>query len=71
MLKERRDEAIAIFKLNIEMHPKSANAYDSLGEAYLKYNEDVSALEAFNKALELDPNNAIARSELTRLNGIK
>lgn len=30
---ERVADAIEIFKLNIEVYPKNANGYDSLGEA--------------------------------------
>jgi len=67
LLKERRDEAFAIFKLNIEMYPQSARAYDSLGEAYLKYGLKSLALDAFEKALQIDPHNAAAESEILRM----
>jgi len=30
------NDAIAMFKLNVEYYPKSDNAYDSLGDAYAK-----------------------------------
>ncbi len=30
------DEAIAIFKLNVEAYPNAANPYDSLAEAYMR-----------------------------------
>ena len=30
------EEAIAIFKLNVEFYPESANCYDSLGEAFMR-----------------------------------
>lgn len=71
LLKERRDEAIAVFKLNIEMFPKSPGALDSLGEAYLKYGHNALALENFKKALALDPTNAVAKYEINKLNGEK
>jgi predicted Zn-dependent protease len=32
--REKTDEAIAIFKSNVERYPESANVYDSLAEAY-------------------------------------
>ena len=33
---DKVDEAIEIFKLNCEFYPESADAYDLLGEAYMK-----------------------------------
>lgn len=71
LLKERRDEAIAVFKLNIKMFPESPGALDSLGEAYLKYGHNALALENFKKALALDPANAVAKYEINKLNGAK
>ena len=49
------DEAIQIFKLNVELFPEVANNYDSLGEAYLKKGDRKKALALYKKALELDP----------------
>ncbi len=33
---DQNDEAIAVFKLQVERYPESPNVYDSLGEAYEK-----------------------------------
>jgi predicted Zn-dependent protease len=33
----KTNEAIAIFKLNVELYPKSANVYDSLAKAYMNH----------------------------------
>lgn len=49
------DDAIAIFKLNTENHPESANAWDSLGEGYALKGDKEKAIEAFNKSLSLNP----------------
>lgn len=51
----RIDQAIEIFKLNVELHPNSANAFDSLGEGYLKKGDKANALSNYRKAVELDP----------------
>jgi len=52
---DRIMDAINIFKLNIKLYPESANAYDSLGEAYEKNKEFESAAKyyeiAYKKAL--------------------
>lgn len=61
------DAAIEVFKMNVEMHPESANAYDSLGEAYLM-NEDVEqAVLNYKRSMELNPDNSNAREVLERL----
>jgi dienelactone hydrolase len=47
--------AIAIFKLNANAFPKSANVYDSLSDAYLADGQKDLARENAKKALELLP----------------
>jgi CubicO group peptidase (beta-lactamase class C family) len=66
---KRTKDAIEIFKLNVEMFPKSGNSYDSLGEAYLADNQKDSALANYKKAVELDPKNANALLVVKRLEG--
>ena len=50
------EEAMATLRVAIEMHPKEANLYDSLGEFLLRKGEKTRALESYKKALEVDPN---------------
>ncbi len=45
--------AVAIMKVNVDGHPESANAWDSLGDAYLAAGESAKAREASEKALQL------------------
>jgi CubicO group peptidase (beta-lactamase class C family) len=66
---KRTKDAIEIFKLNVEMFPKWANAYDSLGETYLADNQKDLALANYKKAAELDPKNANALLIVRRLEG--
>jgi len=61
------ETAIALFKLNVEMFPKTANPYDSLGEAYLKQGDSILAITNYKKAFELNPANIAARDLLLRL----
>lgn len=49
------DDAIQVFQLNVELHPRSANAHDSLGEAFLRKGDKGNALTSYKKALEIDP----------------
>lgn len=67
--KKRTKDAIEILKLNAEMFPKSANVYDSLGEAYLADNQKDLALASYKKAVELNPANAVALQIVKRLEG--
>lgn len=60
-------DAIEIFKLNIEIHPNYANGYDSLGEAYMKAGESELAIQNYEKSLELDPANTNAKEMLEML----
>jgi len=66
---KRTKDAIEIFKLNVEMFPKSANPYDSLGETYLADGNKELALANYKKAVELDPKNANALLIVKRLEG--
>ena len=54
MLQDSRiREAIEIFKLNVTVHPQSANVYDSLGDAYEANGNTELAIQCAEKALEL------------------
>lgn len=52
----KRKEAIELYKMNADDHPKSAKACDTLAGAYLKNGDKDLAIEFYKKALELDPN---------------
>lgn len=54
---DKLDDAIAIFRLAVDEHPGSSNAYDSLAEAYLTAGELERAEIYYGKAVELDPGN--------------
>jgi peptidylprolyl isomerase len=66
---QKMREAIEILKLNVEDHPSSANAYDSLGEAYMRAGDTPNAITNYEKSLELDPKNANAAEMLKKLRG--
>ncbi len=52
---EEHDKAIEVFMVNTERHPKSANAWDSLGEGYATKGDKTNAIKAFKKSLSLNP----------------
>lgn len=59
--------AIAVFRYNVKTYPGSANAYDSLGEAYLKQGDKKQAAENYKKSLQLNPANDNAAKVLRDL----
>ncbi len=67
MGEKRLPEAIQIFRLAAEASPQSANAYDSLGEAYVAGGQTGDAVRCYEKALALDPELDSARDALRRL----
>ena len=60
-------EAIEIFSLNVVAFPTSANAYDSLGEAYMRNGKKALAVKNFQKSVELNPQNTNALEMLKKL----
>jgi acetyl esterase/lipase len=60
-------EAIEVFRRNVEAHPRSANAYDSLAEAYLANKQNDLAIANYRKTLELSPANDRVAGVLARL----
>ncbi len=63
----RVEDAIALFKLNVETYPKSFNTYDSLGEAYMVHDDRGLAVANYRKSLKLNPRNTNAVEMLKRL----
>lgn len=49
----RTEDAIIIFRMNVDEYPKSANVYDSLSDAYLAAGNKAEALKYAEKAIEM------------------
>ena len=64
---KKNDEALRVFRMNVEAFPKSANAQDSLGEALEISGDKAAAREAYERALKLDPQFSHARDALAKL----
>jgi predicted alpha/beta superfamily hydrolase len=65
------DEAIDVFKANVERYPASANVYDSLAEAYERQGQIDLAVPLYDKARILgqqnsDPNAALFKANFER-----
>ena len=63
------DDAIALFKLNVEAYPDSWNVYDSLAEAYLSAGQEQRARQYYQQSLALNPDNNNAIRILEELDG--
>ncbi|WP_221392369.1 serine hydrolase [Dyadobacter sp. NIV53] len=68
---KRFEEAITIFELNLKLFPNSANAFDSLGEAFYNKGDKKSALINYKKSLSLDANNPGAKEIVAKLESDK
>jgi CubicO group peptidase (beta-lactamase class C family) len=63
------EQAARLFMYNTERHPRSWNAWDSLGEAYEKANARDKAVASYRRSLELNPDNAHATQQLKLMAG--
>ena len=68
----KTEEAIAVFKSNVERYPNSANVYDSLAEAYEKTGKLDLARSNYEKAVRLgsqnnDPNLQVYKTNFERV----
>ena len=58
LLKARKiDQALQVFKFNVEMFPNAWNPYDSLAEAYAAAGNKKQAIENYEKSIQLNPKN--------------
>lgn len=64
---QRIKDAVEVFKLNVEDYPRSANVYDSLGDAYARDGQKELAIKNYQHSLELDPKNDGAAEALKTL----
>jgi tetratricopeptide (TPR) repeat protein len=65
------DDAIALLKLNLEFYPKSSRGLSALAYAYTRNLDDASAIATLEKALELDPDNAVVKGQLEQLKSFR
>jgi len=60
-------DAILLLQKNVDLHPDSWNAYDSLGEAHMKNGDKWQAVENYRKSVELKPTNENGIAALKKL----
>jgi CubicO group peptidase (beta-lactamase class C family) len=64
---DRVEDAIAVFRLNIEEYPDAWNPYDSMGEAYMVAGQLELAIEYYERSIQLNPENVGGRAMLERI----
>jgi tetratricopeptide (TPR) repeat protein len=67
IVESRPADAIALLRLNLEFNPRSARSYMLIAHAYTRKFDDVSAMASLEKALEIEPENGVARGQLEQL----
>ncbi len=67
--RDRTAAAIAVFRWNALTYPQAWNVHDSLGEALAESGDVAAAIAAYEKSLELNPENTNAEVRLTELRG--
>jgi tetratricopeptide (TPR) repeat protein len=66
---DKTQQAITLFKLNVELFPGSWNVYDSLGEALLKAGDVAGATKMYEKSLALNPESPSGKDALAKIKG--
>lgn len=66
-MENRWSEAADVNRKIIELYPNDADAYNRLGKALLEMGRYRDSLATYQKAIELDPNNIIAKKNVERL----
>ena len=70
-MQNKWEEAIAVNKQILDLFADDVDAHNRLGKALMEIGRISEAREAYARAVAIDPNNAIARRNLTRLQAIK
>ncbi len=63
----KMNDGLELLLLTVELYPRNANLYDSIGEFYLKTGNKAQAIESYKKALLLDPNIESSKRMLEKL----
>lgn len=60
---QKPEQAVRVFRLVAHFHPTSANAADSLGDAYVAAGQKEQARASFERAIQLAPSDAALNTE--------
>jgi tetratricopeptide (TPR) repeat protein len=71
MNEKNMDAALEAFRLNVELHPNSANGYDSLAECYWKRGDLSTAIQYYERAIALDPKGPVGTNSAQMLKEVR
>ncbi len=66
-MQNRWEEAVTVNRTIIDLFPNDVDAHNRIGRSYTELGRYREAKESYQRAVELDPNNAIAQKNLSRL----
>ena len=69
LMANKPDDAIAFAQLNLAYNAKSARSYQVMSQAYQRKNDKDKAIQALEKAVEIDPMNQGLKNQLQQLKG--
>ena len=61
------DDALVYLQANVDYYPKSTRSYLAMSQAHLAKQDKAGAIKDLEKALDLDPNNVQAKTQLETL----
>ena len=61
-------KAIGYYQQAINLDPNNAQAYQDMGNAYMKLNDQADALSAYQKSLQINPNNPTLKVMVDNMN---
>ncbi len=59
----RLEDALVVFQTNLKLYPQVANCYDSLAECYMNLGNDKMAIEYYQKAYDMIPQDTTATEQ--------
>jgi glyoxylase-like metal-dependent hydrolase (beta-lactamase superfamily II) len=64
---DKVEQAVRMFRINVELFPESWNVYDSLGEALLRAGSTDEAVAMYERSLVLNPDNTNGKEALAKI----
>ncbi|MEL6863190.1 MAG: serine hydrolase [Bacteroidota bacterium] len=64
-----KEKALEVFLFNIELNPEHAGFHDSVGDAYQAMNQTSKAIEWYEKALKINPEQDFTIEKLKKIKG--
>jgi predicted negative regulator of RcsB-dependent stress response len=67
MMEKQYNKAYSLLKININNYPNSPKVYDSMGELLMLKGDKITAIENYEKSLQINPQNDNAKNMIKKL----